>query len=272
MPPLGNGPLIKLEGFSTMSVWLAEGLMPLGRLTVFRTMTVLRMNHDPKHLILINAIRLDVETERSLLKLGQITDVLRQTSHHAGFDDLYYVEKFFAVPHAFKTVSRSELKQSTMLKEGWAWYSVESPPECLRPQVQVLEVPVKDNHAECVFYFPREKCIIVSQLIQNNDFDHSKFYGMSLSELKISKASHAMLILLGFRGHLHTPKFYWSTCFSRHADDLFQFHGQLMDLDWDRVICHHGGPSLQSAKRIRKDHMKDWPSVSFGKNVQLTLA
>jgi hypothetical protein len=259
-----------------MNVWLVEGYLKAGMVTMFRTMTIIRPMRS-KELILINSFRLNPETENELLKLGRISYVVRQSSRHPAslLDDLYYVEKFFAKCFTFKpsfVAGKSTNKKSHLAKlKDWEEFSEEEPPSCFgsEVQVQVLEVPLKEGFAESILYFEDEKCVIAAELMQNNDYDRKKVYGMTLSSLKLSKASQTMLTLAGYGGHLQTPKMYWTMATSR--DELCLFHGKLMDLDWDRVICYYGGPSLQSAKRIRRDFIRDWPGTAFGRNVQLTL-
>lgn len=70
--PLGNGSLVKLEGFTTCQVWVVEGYWKRGILKTLRTMTVILPNYS-KELSLINAFRLDEHTEKELLKLGHIS-------------------------------------------------------------------------------------------------------------------------------------------------------------------------------------------------------
>jgi len=206
--------------------------------------------------------------------LGKITAVVRLSTYHSSClsDDLYYVEKFESRAFTFKAseVSKSRKVQFLRQTSDWEEFAENRPPSCFSLlKVHVLEIPLKEGYSECILYFPAENCLVTSEFIQNNDFDRKKVYGMTLSQLKISKISQSMLTIAGFGGHLQTPKAYWSICNSQQ--EIFQFHGQLMDLEWDRIICHYGGPSLQSAKRIRKDFIKDWPSVAFGMNVQLSI-
>jgi hypothetical protein len=263
--PLGNGPIVKLEGFTTMDVWVVESYASIGLFNTFRTMTIIR-NRKSKDLTLINSSRLDLETEKQLLQLGRIAFVCRISTHSShSQDDYYYVENFQAKPYSFLS---AEKKKTWPRNVAWEIFTPQSPPSCFE-FVEVLEVPMKEG-AECVLFFPQEKCIITSDLMQNNDLDHTKVFGMSLSDLKIPKVSQVYLTLQGLNGgHLQTPKKYWNICGSEK--DMYAFHGDLMDRDWDRVITSHGGPSLYSAKRIRRDHIQDWPAVAFGKKVQLCL-
>jgi hypothetical protein len=267
---MGNGCLIRLEGFVSLDIWVCEGYCPVGLVSKrFRTMTVIRP-FQSKELILINPIRLDLETEKELRKLGTVTHIIRQSSHNAGFDDRYYVEQFSARAYAYLFVASKD-KQAPWSLQGWQMFDIGNVPECLsHVGMEVLDVPIGNGKAECVFYLPKDRCLIVADFMQNNDFDRKKFYGMTLSNLRISRFSQTMLSFNGYGGHLQTPRSYLENCES--VNDIYVFQGEVMDKDWDRVLCHYGGPSLQSAKRIRKDFIHDWPGVAFGKHTQLSLA
>jgi len=278
--PKGNGPLVKLEGFSNIEVWLVEGIASSRRLprARFQTMIVLRAKQvysprDKRELILINPFRVDEETERQVARLGKISAVLRLVAGSADGDDRYYMETYGAKSFVYQSATSASSNKLHMPSSYWnsehcQVFTQDSPPDCFEkfPRVEVLDIPVHPDFAESILFFPDEQCLFVAAIMQNNDPDHTRVYGMTLSDLKLSRVSIALSHLSGDIGHLHTPKAYLKSRCSDPAQLqlLMRFHGKLMCMDWDRVVCHRGGPSMQSARRIRRDAIKDWPAEAFG--------
>jgi hypothetical protein len=260
--PQGNGKLVKLPltGMGISEIYVVEGIFQLfPGVRTLRIMCVLKLTNG--ELTLIGAMRLDEETEKELLELGKITNVVRMSTHH-GLDDLYYAERFEPIMWAFSpTASGGEPCKAWGAGRtvNYTEFSENGPIPAHLPGVVFFRIPIASTWGvDCLFYFPGMKLLIVSDYFLSLKGTH----GTKLSDINIGMISSIVTHSFGFAGTLITSPKYLGL-FNK-IDDAYEFNGKLMDLDWDNVITLHGKPVIGNAKAIRRDFIKNkkWPVIA----------
>ena len=163
-----------------------------------RNMVIIR---EGEKLLIINPVRLSVETENELRKLGVVSWVMRLGDFH-GIDDQYYIDKFGAL-----------LTESTALPvSGMKFIAYES---ALYP--------------EGVLYLPDHSLLITCDSIQ---------YHMDWSYT--SNFTRIVLKLMGFRLGLFIGKPWLKRVTSKGANLVTDFE-RILSLNFNNLIAAHGG-------------------------------
>jgi hypothetical protein len=214
-----HGPLVHVAG----DVHLVRGTFRMGPgLVISRTMTIIRRGAD---LTLVNALRLNAETERALLDMGRIAHVVALSDAH-GLDDPYWVRTFGA----------------TYWHNAGARRTPPAPPMILGAQCPVADgkvFPIPNHGApESALWLPDgQGTLVTCDVLQNHcDTEGASFF------------AKVMTPLLGFTGGVIVPRM-WRKVHRTKDADVAQALSAVAPLAFENLVTAHGPAVIGGADR-----------------------
>lgn len=213
------------------NVYVIEGSFTLGFGTLFgRNMAIVKRGDD---LTIINSVRVDEDTEKEILMLGTIKNLVRMCDMH-GCDDAYYIDKFKPTFWSLEGLQpKPDTKVDKVLKED-----SETP-------IEGMKVALLRGSREAVFWIPDNGGTLIACDFIQNSIEPSKY--ATWVGLKMTTS-------LGFIGECRCCVPMYRFQFGTKHWEAAQ---KILSWDFENLIPAHGHAKVGGAKAVTAKNIEE---------------